>query len=245
MARKLLVFGNEFSRAHTSDQTPYPETLATALGLELDNRVSDMSTNFYIWETIAQEIRTGQLNKTDYIVVQYNNMFEKHFYSLERSSDFNDLSSKDQKTFDFREEMGVMQEAKMSMFTKWSPGASDQQHHALDKELHFAYEQAVWDGRDCLWHFNNTFFNYHFMTVNMLKALGINARFVISSPHVNPLSDEQLTAETKDCGFSINDWLGEFNPNERKKIISDEFILSKRGHNELALSLYSSFTTSQ
>ena len=245
MPNKLITFGSEFSRAHNEDEKPWPELLATDTGKELDNRVTDSTSNEFIWDTIAQEVRSHQIDKSDIIVVQYGNMWHKHFYSIERSNDYNELSMKEQKNFDFKEELGILNESKMSMFTKWRPEHADQQHHSIDAELHQAFENASWDNRDSLWYFNDTFYNRHFQCVRMLQSVGIPALFIIASAHICPLDDNELMAETDHNGLNINRWIDDFEPEDRDKIITPTSILTKRGHYELSISIYEALYSSK
>lgn len=245
MPNKLITFGSEFSRAHNEDEKSWPELLATSTGKNLDNRVTDGTSNEYIWDTLAREIRSHQIEKSDIVIIQYGNMWHKHFYSLERSNDYNELSVKDQKTFDFKEELGILNDAKMSVFTKWKPEHADQQHHSLDAELHQAFENACWDNRDCLWYFNDYFYNRHFQCVRMLQSAGIPALFVITSAHICPLDDDELTAQTDYNGLNINRWIDEFDQDEQTKIITPTSILTKRGHYELSISIYEALYSSK
>lgn len=250
---KLFVFGSQFCRANNEEDMVSPKAVlkssnqvfgqivAEGMGKKLINHIADNTTNDMIWNNLSTMVRTGEVKPNDYVIVQYNSIYQQSFLSTERSNDYNHSSPEERKNFDMREDYAIDYDVGVykAIFTHWYPDSHSKQLRRSDRELHEAFQEATWDGRDCLIHYQNVFFNRHYVFKNAMQNAGIKVVYLWKFSELNPLTLTFMDELTQDCNNSIDidRWLDQL-PMKQRKIAVEGNRLTKSGHVDLATTIY-------
>ena len=150
--------------------------------------------------------------------MQYNSIYQQSFLSTERSNDYNHSSPEERKQFDMREDYAIDYDVYKAIFTHWYPDSHSKQLRRSDRELHEAFQEATWDGRDCLIHYQNVFFNRHYVFKNAMQNAGIKVVYLWKFSELNPLTLTFMDELTQDCNNSIDidRWLDQLPMKQRK-----------------------------